>query len=80
MSVPGLQAAGFWVNCCAESRNMTSTEELERRVLWSEQFRSSKPTRTPDARLVNTAGGHSEAAGPQREERGFFLNLKTYGS
>lgn len=79
MSVPGLQAAGFWVNCCAESRNMTSTEELERRVLWSEQFRSSKPTRTPDTRLVNTAGGHPEAEGATEREI-LFLNLKTYGS
>lgn len=40
---PGLGPAGLWENCWAESRNMTSGQETDERVNWSEKSKRSKP-------------------------------------
>lgn len=42
---PGLGLVGLRENCCAESRNMTSSQETDNRELWSEKSRRSKPVR-----------------------------------
>lgn len=42
---PGLGLVGLWENCWAENRNMTSSEETDKRELWSEKSRRSKPVR-----------------------------------
>lgn len=45
VSSPGLGTAGLLENCWAESRNMTSSEETDRREIWSGKSRRSKPER-----------------------------------
>lgn len=42
---PGLGPVGLLENCWAESRNMTSSEETDKREPWSEKSRRSKPVR-----------------------------------
>lgn len=42
---PGLGLVGLWENCWAESRNMTSSEETDKREVWSEKSSRSKPVR-----------------------------------
>lgn len=45
--------AGFSANCWAKSRNMTSTDELERRRVWSALSKSSNPKQANIHRLGN---------------------------
>lgn len=42
---PGLGLVGLWENCWAESRNMASSEAMDKRAPWSEKSRRSKPER-----------------------------------